>query len=111
MPQREGIMETKIALFRDKGIRKMLHKDEWWFVIDDVVAFLTDSIDPPGYINDMLRHDKKLSKGWGQIVTPLWLETEGGNRFINARVPSTFCRTSPAAFSRRLFPCGTAYPR
>ncbi len=75
-------METKIALFRDKGIRKTLHKNEWWFVIDDVVGVLTDSADPPGYINDMRRRDAELSKGWGQIVTPLWIETEGEKQKI-----------------------------
>lgn len=63
-------METKVALFRGSGIRKTFHNNEWWFVIDDVVGVLTDSADPPGYIKDMCRHDKELSKGWGQITTP-----------------------------------------
>jgi DNA-damage-inducible protein D len=76
-------METKIALFRGKGIRKMLHNNEWWFVITDVVSVLTDSIDPSGYIKDMRRRDKELSKGWGQIATPLWVETPGGKQKIN----------------------------
>jgi len=31
-------METKVALFRGSGIRKMPHNNEWWFVIDDVVG-------------------------------------------------------------------------
>ncbi|MDP3070164.1 MAG: hypothetical protein Q8N18_07745 [Opitutaceae bacterium] len=32
-------METRIALFQKKEIRKTLHAGEWWFVIVDVVAF------------------------------------------------------------------------
>jgi DNA-damage-inducible protein D len=76
-------METKIALFRGKSIRKTLHNNEWWFVITDVVSVLTDSIDPSGYIKDMRRRDKELSKGWGQIATPLWVETPGGKQKIN----------------------------
>ena len=76
-------METKVALFRGSGIRKTLHNNEWWFVVDDVVSVLTDSADPSGYINDMRRYDKELSKGWGQIVTPLWIETEGGKQKID----------------------------
>ena len=76
-------METKIALFRGKGIRKTLHNNEWWFVITDVVGVLTDSADPSGYIKDMRRRDKELSKGWGQIATPLWIETPGGKQKIN----------------------------
>lgn len=80
---KEDSMETKIALFRGKGIRKTLHNNEWWFVITDVVGVLTDSADTSGYIKDMRRRDKELSKRWGQIVTPLWIETSGGKQRIN----------------------------
>lgn len=76
-------METKVALFRGSGIRKTLHNNEWWFVIDDVVGVLTDSADPPGYIKDIRRHDRALSKGWGQITTPFWIETESGKQKID----------------------------
>ncbi|MCK9232804.1 MAG: Bro-N domain-containing protein [Syntrophales bacterium] len=42
-------METKIAIFRGKGIRKTLHHDEWWFSVIDVVEVLTDSVNPRDY--------------------------------------------------------------
>src|SRR4030043_837072 len=74
---------TKIALFKGKQIRKTLHENEWWFVIVDVVAVLTDSVQPEGYIKDMRRRDEELSKGWGQIATPLSIQTEGGPQRIN----------------------------
>ncbi|MBW2596678.1 MAG: Bro-N domain-containing protein [Deltaproteobacteria bacterium] len=76
-------METSIAVFRGKGIRKTIHNNEWWFVIADVVSVLTDSANPPGYIKDMRRRDKELSKGWGQIATPLLIETSGGTQKVN----------------------------
>jgi methylphosphotriester-DNA--protein-cysteine methyltransferase len=76
-------MESQIAVFRGKEIRKTIHKNEWWFVIVDVVAVLTDSIDPSGYIKDMRRRDAELSKGWGQIATPLWIDTPGGKQKVN----------------------------
>jgi len=76
-------METGIAVFRGKEIRKTIHKNEWWFVIVDVVSALTDSINPSGYIKDMRRRDKELSKGWGQIATPLSVQTEGGPQRMN----------------------------
>jgi len=76
-------VESNIAVFRGKEIRRTLHKDEWWFVIADVVAVLTDSVDPAGYIKDMRRRDEELSKGWGQIATPLSIPTEGGPQKIN----------------------------
>jgi len=74
---------TKIAVFKGKEIRKTIHKDEWWFVIVDVVAALTDSKQPDGYIKDMRRRDGELAKGWGQIATPLVVETEGGPQKVN----------------------------
>lgn len=74
---------TKIALFKKKEIRKILHNGEWWFVIVDVVAALTDSTQPDGYIKDMRRRDAELSKGWGQIASPLFIQTAGGPQMIN----------------------------
>lgn len=75
--------DTKIAIFKNKKIRKTIHKDEWWFVIVDVIAALTDSVQPEGYIKDMRRRDTELSKGWVQIATPLSVETAGGKQKIN----------------------------
>ncbi|MFA5928359.1 MAG: Bro-N domain-containing protein, partial [Candidatus Margulisiibacteriota bacterium] len=74
---------TKTAVFQKKEIRKTIYKKEWWFVIVDVVAALTDSIQPEGYIKDMRRRDNELSKGWGQIATPLAIPTAGGIQKIN----------------------------
>ena len=72
-----------IALFHGKEIRKTIHENEWWFVIVDVVAVLTDSVQPEGYIKDMRRRDPKLSEGWGQIATPLSILTAGGPQMLN----------------------------
>jgi hypothetical protein len=47
------------------------------------VAILSESKDPVGYIKDMRRRDKELYKGWGQIATPLTIETKGGPQKIN----------------------------
>ena len=73
----------KIDVFRGKEIRRTLHNDEWWFVIVDVVAVLTDSVNPSDYIKKMRSRDKELGKGWGQIVTPLSIETSGGKQKLN----------------------------
>ena len=43
-------METKIAVFRGKEIRKIIHNTEWWFSVADIVEVLTDSTDPRKYI-------------------------------------------------------------
>jgi DNA-damage-inducible protein D len=75
--------EKRIALFQRKEIRRTIHNDEWWFVITDVIAALTDSVDPQGYLKDMRRRDPELNKGWGQIATPLSIITAGGKQKLN----------------------------
>jgi prophage antirepressor-like protein len=35
---------SKIVVFDSKEIRRTLHNDEWWFVVNDIVSALTDSI-------------------------------------------------------------------
>src|SRR5438046_1923557 len=77
-------IQTKIAIFRNKKIRKVIYKNEWWFVIADVISALTDSIQPEGYIKDMRRRDPELQKGWGQIATPLSIDTAGGIQKLNS---------------------------
>ncbi|MFA5291405.1 MAG: Bro-N domain-containing protein [Phycisphaerae bacterium] len=79
----ELIPTTKIAVFRKKEIRKTIHNNEWWFVIMDVITALTDSAQPNGYIKDMRRRDIELAKGWGQIATPLSVQTAGGIQKLN----------------------------
>jgi hypothetical protein len=72
-----------IAVFQEQTIRRTWHNEEWWFAIVDVVAVLTDSVQPEGYVKDLRRRDKELAKGWGQIATPLRVETEGGAQRVN----------------------------
>ncbi len=73
------------ALFQKKEIRKSLHLNEWWFVISDVVAALTDSTNPSDYLKKLRSRDPSLAevfKGGGQLVPPLALEfeTAGGKQ-------------------------------
>ena len=56
---------NKIAIFKGRQVRRVVYKNEWWFVINDVILALTDSVQPDGYIKDMRRRDPELSKGWG----------------------------------------------
>ncbi len=74
---------SQIALFRGKKIRKTIYQKEWWFVVGDIVSALTDTINSSDYIKKMKIRDVELAKGWGQFVTPLPIETEGGVQSIN----------------------------
>jgi DNA-damage-inducible protein D len=79
----KNIAEPRMVVFKQQSIRRVLHKGEWWFVIVDIVQALTDSSNPSGYIKDMRRRDAELSKGWGQIATPLLVDTDGGKQKVN----------------------------
>lgn len=74
---------NKLITFQGKTIRRTLFNDEWYFVIIDVIAALTDSVNPTDYVKKLKRRDPELSKGWGQIVTPLIIETTGGKQKLN----------------------------
>jgi len=41
--------EIKIAIFKGKKIRKIIHQNEWWFSVVDVIDVLTDSVNPRDY--------------------------------------------------------------
>ncbi|MDP2632566.1 MAG: Bro-N domain-containing protein [Candidatus Curtissbacteria bacterium] len=73
---------TKIAIFRNRKIRKTIHNNEWWFVIMDVVTALTDSQNPRQYLKNMLNRDDELMKGWVQIEHPLSIDTQGGKQKV-----------------------------
>jgi hypothetical protein len=72
--------ETRIALFQRKEVRRTIHNNEWWFVVEDVVLALIESRDPKQYIQRMKQRDPELGKGWVQIVHTLSIPTEGGEQ-------------------------------
>jgi len=58
---------TKIALFKGKKIRKILHKKEWWFSILDIVAVLAKTPTPKTYWAKIKDRDKEISQPF-----PFW---------------------------------------
>ena len=76
---------TQIKLFEEKKVRSVWNEEEqqWYFVVVDVIEILTDSKNPTDYIKKMRKRDPVLSEGWGQLVTPLGVQTAGGTQRIN----------------------------
>jgi DNA-damage-inducible protein D len=73
---------SNIKLFESKLIRSVWNEAEqkWYFVVEDVIAILTDSNDPKQYVKRMRQRDLELAKGWVQIVPTLLVETSGGKQ-------------------------------
>ena len=78
-------METKLAVFKGKEIRRTLYRSEWWFLIVDVVEALTDSDRPRKYWSDLKKNIREegcleLSGKIGQLKMPSadgkWYETD-----------------------------------
>ena len=96
--------KQEIKLFEDKKVRTVWddEKEKWFFCVVDVVEALTDSKDPKDYIKKMKKRDQELSKGWGQIVTPLSVQTAGGKQRVNcAPRDGIFRRIIGTGLSRR----------
>ncbi len=59
-------METKIAVFKGKEVRKTIHNDEWWFSVVDVCEVLTESPDAGAYWRKL---KQRLKAEGSQVVT------------------------------------------
>ena len=76
---------NQIQLFETKKIRTIWDDaaEKWYFSVVDVVSALTDSVNSTDYIKKMRKRDPILAQGWGQIVTPLSIDTAGGKQKVN----------------------------
>ena len=77
--------KQEIKIFEDKKVRTVWDSEteQWYFCVVDVVEVLTDSKNPTDYIKKMKKRDPSLAEGWGQIVTPLSVQTAGGKQRVN----------------------------
>src|SRR3990167_10104381 len=71
---------TKIAIFRKKEIRKVIHNNEWWFSVSDVVEALTGTVDIRDYIKKMKKRDVELNAYWGTNCPPLEMTAKDGKK-------------------------------
>ena len=56
---------TKIAIFRNRKIRKTIYKNEWWFSVIDVIEALTGTERPRKYWNDLKK--KLIQEGYIEV--------------------------------------------
>jgi len=85
--------ETRIVFFRKKGIRKIIHEKEWWFSVIDVIAVLTDSLNPNDYWYKMtIRAKNEDGIELSTICRRLKLESSDGKKY------ETDCTTTEGLF-------------
>ncbi|MFC1697610.1 Bro-N domain-containing protein [Nanoarchaeota archaeon] len=74
--------DKALVVFQDKKIRRIWHNDVWYFSIVDVVAVLTNSVDPRNYWK-VLKH--RLLKEGSEVVTKcnqLKLLSSDGKKYL-----------------------------
>lgn len=85
-------ISTKIALFKGKQIRKVLHQGEWWFSVVDICQALTDSVDAGAYWRKL---KQRLTEEGSEVVTfchGLKLKASDGKKY------ETDCADTEGAF-------------
>ncbi len=90
---------SNIKLFEEKRIRSVWNEADkkMFFVVEDVVRILTDSVNPKDYIKKLKKRDPELSKGWGQIVPTLAVDTPGGKQKMSCANALGFPENEQAA--------------
>ena len=82
--QKEIQETSKIAVFKEKKIRKILHEDEWYFSIVDVVETLTESSNSRRYWSD-LKIKLIDNEGFNQLyekIVQLKMESSDGKKYL-----------------------------
>lgn len=77
-------MEIKdnIQLYEDKRVRSAWDKEKecWWFSVVDVVAALTDSVNPTDYLKKIRKRDEVLAEFLGTNCPQVEMLGENGKR-------------------------------
>lgn len=74
--------DTQLAIFKGKNIRKILHENEWYFSVIDVVAALTDSSNPRDYWYKMkVRVEEEEKTQLSTNCLQLKLESSDGKKY------------------------------
>ena len=77
--------KATIKTYENRNIRTVWKEEQQkiYFCISDVVEALTDSKRPSDYLKKIRKRYPAIAQGWGQIVTPLTIETAGGKQKTN----------------------------
>ncbi|OQB51073.1 MAG: hypothetical protein BWX99_02857 [Deltaproteobacteria bacterium ADurb.Bin151] len=75
--------ESRMVVFQEKSIRRILYENEWWFSVIDVVAVLSESDNPKRYWSDLKRkmiQESGMSQPYDNIVRLKLLASDGKQR-------------------------------
>ena len=75
-------MENKIKVFENRQVRTSwnVEEEEWYFSVVDVVAVLTDSVNPTDYLKKMRKRDPELNAYIGTNCPQVEMRDESGKK-------------------------------
>ena len=75
-------MENKIKVFENKQVRTSWNaeEEEWYFSVVDVVAVLTDSVNPTDYLKKMRKRDPELNAYIGTNCPQVEMRGDSGKK-------------------------------
>lgn len=77
------IPNTKIAVFRQKQIRRIIYQNQWWFSIVDIISALVSDDRPRKYWNDLKK--KLTEEGYDEVsekIGQLKLKASDGKYYL-----------------------------
>lgn len=79
-------IDKSLAIFDSKKIRRSFEEETetWYFSIVDIVAALTDSVNPTDYLKKIRKRDNDLGNYLGTNCPQIAMQTNGKNRKILA---------------------------
>ncbi len=83
---------NKLSVFEGKNVRRIWHKDEWYFSVVDVIEALTDSSNPRNYWNMLKAREAEQGVELYTVCVQLKLTAEDG------KLRETDCANTEALF-------------
>ena len=75
--------ETHLAVFRGRKVRKIIHENEWYFSVVDIIEVLTDSDKPRDYWYRMKRREfEEAGVELSTLCRQLKLESADGKKYL-----------------------------
>ena len=98
-------MDTHLAVFQDKKIRRTWNNDEWYFSIIDIIEVLTDSSVPKRYWSDLkLKLEDEGFEAYDKIVPLKLLAEDKKLRFTDCAETETLLRIIQSIPSKKAEP-------
>lgn len=82
MKGKKGKSNINLAIFEAKEVRRIWHREQWFFSIIDVVNILSESPNPRRYWSDLKR--KLVSEGYSELyeeIVQLKLQSSDGKKY------------------------------